>query len=57
MGGPEGAKYVPGSMSMDPLPQLSPGHFLMSSGLWFGFAIAAAFLAAAVRLRRYRDPI
>jgi ABC-2 type transport system permease protein len=57
MGGPEGAKYVPGSMSMDPLSQLSPGHFLISSGLWFGFVVAAAFLAAAVRLRRYHDPI
>jgi ABC-2 type transport system permease protein len=57
MGGPEGAKFIPGTMSTDPLAQLSPGHFLMSSGLWFGLAVAAAFLAAAVRLRCYRAPI
>lgn len=57
MGGPEGAKYIPGTMSMDPLSQLSPGKFLTSPSLWFGFAVAAIFLAAAVRLRRYRDPI
>jgi hypothetical protein len=25
--------------------------------LWIGLAVAAAFLAAAVRLRRYREPI
>jgi len=29
----------------------------MSPGLWIGLAVAVAFLAAAVRLRRYRDPI
>ena len=28
-----------------------------SPGLWIGLGFAAAFLAAAVRLRRYRDPI
>jgi hypothetical protein len=34
-----------------------PGSFLSSPGLWIGLAIAAVFLAAAVRLRRYREPI
>ena len=29
----------------------------MSPGLWIGFAIAAVFLVAAVRLRRYQGPI
>jgi hypothetical protein len=29
----------------------------MSPGLWIGFAIAAVFLFAAVRLRRYQGPI
>jgi ABC-2 type transport system permease protein len=32
-------------------------EFLTRPGLWIGFAIAAIFLAGAVRLRRYRDPI
>jgi ABC-2 type transport system permease protein len=44
-------------MSMDMLDQLNPGRFLMSPGLWIGLAISAIFLAAAVRLRRYRGPI
>jgi ABC-2 type transport system permease protein len=39
------------------LAQLEPGRFLGSAGLWLGLAVAAAFLAAAVRLRRQRGPI
>jgi ABC-2 type transport system permease protein len=34
-----------------------PLEFLTRPGLWIGLAIAAACLAGAVRLRRYRDPI
>lgn len=41
----------------DPLTQLTPGKFLSSPSLWFGLALAAVFLAAAVRLRRDRGPI
>ena len=40
-----------------PLTQITPGRFLSSPGLWIGLAFAAVFLAAAVRLRRYREPI
>ena len=40
-----------------PLAQLAPGRFLSSPGLWIGLIVAAALLAAAVRLRRYREPI
>jgi ABC-2 type transport system permease protein len=40
-----------------PLTQLAPGRFLSSPGLWIGLIVAAALLAAAVRLRRYREPI
>lgn len=57
IGGREGAGFRAGSMSMDMLDQLNPGHFLMSPGLWIGLAISAIFLAAAVRLRRDRGPI
>jgi hypothetical protein len=42
---------------MDPMTHLTPGQFLISPGLWIGLIIAAAFLAAAVRLRRYQGPI
>ena len=40
-----------------PLTQLAPGRFLSSPSLWLGLIIAAVFLAAAVRLRRYQGPI
>jgi ABC-2 type transport system permease protein len=40
-----------------PMTHITPGIFLTSPGLWIGFAIAAAFLAAAIRLRRYQGPI
>jgi ABC-2 type transport system permease protein len=39
------------------LRQLTPGRFLSSPGLWLGLLFAAACFAAAVRLRRYREPI
>jgi ABC-2 type transport system permease protein len=45
------------NQTLDQLTQLSPGRFLASPGLWLGLAFAVACLAAAVRLRRYREPI
>jgi ABC-2 type transport system permease protein len=56
-GGPEGSAFTAGSMPMDPHTQITPGRFLISPDLWIGLAITAAFLAAAVRLRRYREPM
>src|SRR6476469_4278532 len=38
-------------------PELTPGRYLSSPGLWFGLVFAALFVAAAVRLRRYRGPL
>ncbi len=46
-----------GGGSLEQLSQLSPMRFVSSPGLWLGLAFAAACLAAAVRLRRYRDPV
>jgi ABC-2 type transport system permease protein len=43
--------------TIDSLAQLTPGRYLSSPGLWLGLIFAAAFLAAAVRLRRYRGPL
>jgi ABC-2 type transport system permease protein len=43
--------------TIDSLAQLTPGRYLSTPGLWIGLVFAAAFLAAAVRLRRYRGPI
>jgi ABC-2 type transport system permease protein len=49
---------TPHSMGLDPMTtHLTVGRFLASPGLWIGFAIAAVFLFAAVRLRRYQGPI
>ena len=39
------------------LAQLTAGRYLSTPGLWIGLAFAAAFIFAAVRLRRYRGPI
>jgi ABC-2 type transport system permease protein len=46
-----------GHPTIDSLSQLTPGTYLSSPGLWIGLVFAAAFLAAAVRLRCYRGPI
>ncbi len=43
--------------TIESLSQLTPGKYLSSPDLWLGLLVAAAFLAAAVRLRRYRGPI
>src|SRR6202011_2672703 len=39
--------------TIDSLVQLTPGRYLGSAGLWLGLLVAAGFLFAAVRLRRY----
>ena len=43
--------------TIDSLSQLTPGKYVSSPGLWIGLIVAAGFLAAAIRLRRYRGPI
>jgi ABC-2 type transport system permease protein len=43
--------------NIDRLSQLDPARFLTRPGLWAGLMFAALFLAAAVRLRRNREPI
>jgi ABC-2 type transport system permease protein len=50
------AHMAPDSMPMDPTTHVTPGRFLGTPGLWLGLAVTAVFLAAAVRLRRYREP-
>jgi ABC-2 type transport system permease protein len=43
--------------TLDSLVQITPMKFLSAPGLWIGLAVAAGFLVAAVRLRRYREAI
>jgi ABC-2 type transport system permease protein len=51
------ALMAPDTMPMDSTTHVTPGRFLATPGLWVGLAVTAVFLAAAVRLRRYRDPM
>jgi len=57
MGSPEGHAGSGDPMTMAAITPANPAQFLSSPGLWFGLAVAAVFLAAAIRLRRYRGPI
>ena len=56
-GGSEATDSMQGNFPIQPGMHLTPGNFLSSPGLWLGLIVAAAFLAAAVRLRRNREPI
>ncbi|HKR66151.1 MAG TPA: ABC transporter permease [Thermoanaerobaculia bacterium] len=50
--------FVPqNAVMIDRLADLDPVRFLTAPGLWTGLIAAAAFLAAAVRLRRNHEPI
>jgi len=52
-----GDAMAPHSAPSDFMASLIPTHFFSTPGLWTGLALAAVFLAAAVRLRRYQGPI
>jgi ABC-2 type transport system permease protein len=56
-GAPTVASTSPDMFPTDPMTHIAPGSFLGSPGLWIGLVLAAIFLAAAVRLRRYQGPI
>jgi ABC-2 type transport system permease protein len=56
IGPPDSGMTMAAGASVDPM-HLIPHHFFSQPGLWIGLAIAAVFLAIAVRLRRYRGPI
>jgi ABC-2 type transport system permease protein len=51
------ASTSPDVFPTNPMTHISPVAFLASPGLWMGLAVAAIFLAAAIRLRRYQGPI
>ncbi len=44
-------------ITVDSFIQLTPGRYLSTPGLWIGLIFAAAFVIAAIRLRRYRGPV
>jgi ABC-2 type transport system permease protein len=51
---PQAFAFKPSSIDC---PQLTPGTYLSSPSLWLGLIFAAVFIAAAIRLRRYRGPL
>src|SRR5207244_325578 len=51
------ALVASGTFPTHPMTVVTPFRFLSSPGLLIGLVITAAFLAAAVRLRRHRGPI
>jgi ABC-2 type transport system permease protein len=53
----QGDAMEPHSAPPDFMASLMPAHFFSTPGLWTGLAVAAVFLFAAVRLRRYQGPI
>jgi ABC-2 type transport system permease protein len=56
-GSAAGGSFTGDNGSMDHLMHITPGQFLITPGLWIGLAFFAVCIAAAVRLRRYREPI
>ena len=46
-----------GAPHLDPLAAMTPGTLLSTPSLWIGLLFAALCLAAAMRMRRYREPI
>jgi ABC-2 type transport system permease protein len=57
LGAPSDHTLTSGHLSMGALDTPPPSEFLAAPGLWIGLMIAAGFLALAVRLRRYREPM
>jgi ABC-2 type transport system permease protein len=55
--GPEPSTAARSGNMMEIISALTPLQFFSTPGLWVGLAVAAIFLAAAVRLRRNREPI
>ena len=56
-GGSEAGDSMQGNFPIQPGMHFTLGNFLSDPGLWLGLIVAVAFLAAAVRLRRYREPL
>lgn len=55
--GPEAPMAAQNGSIMDQMASITVAQFFSEPGLWIGLAIAAVFLAGAVRLRRYHGPI
>jgi ABC-2 type transport system permease protein len=56
-GGSDGVPFTVGPMSMGALTASDLVRYFADPSLWTGLVLTAVFLAAAVRLRRYREPM
>ncbi|SRR5579872_140138 len=57
LSGPEAYDMSAPAFAIHPMMHLNLARFLSTPGLWIGFVLAALFVAASVRLRRYREPV
>jgi ABC-2 type transport system permease protein len=57
LSGDEGGAASAPDKAMNSMNLHAMGQFLVSPGLWIGLLVFAAFLAAAVRLRRNQGPV
>ena len=57
LGGNESAIAPAKDWPISPMTHITPGHFLLSPGLWTGLIFTALCLVGAVRMRRYRSPL
>ena len=57
LSGDEAAVAPAKDWPINPMTHITPGHFLLSPGLWTGLIFTALCLAGAVRMRRYRTPL
>lgn len=55
--GPSDLDFTAENLALGSPMSFSPAHFLATPGLWEGLALAGLFLAAAIQLRRYRNPL
>jgi ABC-2 type transport system permease protein len=53
----DGVKFDPSDLPDSLIPLMDPGRFVSQPGLWIGLVVAAAFIAAAIWMRRYREPL
>jgi ABC-2 type transport system permease protein len=51
------ASHAGAAMPMGVTMAMTPAQFLATPGLWTGLLLAAFFIAAAIQLRRYRNPL
>jgi len=56
-GGNSDVEFTGGPMTMGVLTASDVVRFFTDPSLWTGLALTAVFLAAAIRLRRYREPM